>query len=189
MGDASPVINIHPNVDILSIHQYEKLYMMEDASPVIDIHPNVDISSTHQYENLYMMEDASPVIDIHPNVDILSTHQYEKLYMIEDASGGTSSCYGVSHSHTYLQICIFGVAVIYFGDIEYIYNIKKPYEFVSSVKLSMSSNWFSLLPNFNFEVYRRDRMASPYESVSSVKLAFLAIGFVYYQTSILLLKQ
>ena len=53
---------------------------MEDASPVIDIHPKVDILSTHQYEKLYMMEDASPVFDIHPNVDILSTHQYEKLY-------------------------------------------------------------------------------------------------------------
>ena len=70
--------------------------MMEDASPVIVIHPNVDILSTHQYEKLYMMEDASPAIDIHLNVDILSTHQYEKLYMMEDASGGaqTSSCYG-----------------------------------------------------------------------------------------------
>ena len=80
-------------------------YMMEDASAVINIHPNVDILSIHQYEKLYMMEDASPVIDIHPNVDILSTHQYEKLYMMEDASGGTqtSSCYGVSHSHTYLH--------------------------------------------------------------------------------------
>ena len=33
--------------------------MMEDASPVIDIHPNVDILSTHQYEKLYMLEDAS----------------------------------------------------------------------------------------------------------------------------------
>ena len=71
-------------------------YMMEDASAVINIHPNVDILSIHQYEKLYMMEDASPVIDIHLNVDILSTHQYEKLYMMEDASGGaqTSSCYG-----------------------------------------------------------------------------------------------
>ena len=49
--------------------------------------------------------DVYPVVDIHPNVDILSTHQYEKLYMMEDASGGTqtSSCYGVSHSHTYLH--------------------------------------------------------------------------------------
>ena len=71
-----------------------------DVYLVINIHPNVDILLTHQYEKLYMMEDASPVIDIHPNVDILSTHQYEKLYMMEDASGGTqtSSCYGVSHS-------------------------------------------------------------------------------------------
>ena len=76
-----------------------------DVYPVINTHPNVDILSIHQYEKLYMMEDASPVIDIHPNVDILSTHQYEKLYMMEDASGGaqTSSCYGVSHSHTYLH--------------------------------------------------------------------------------------
>ena len=30
--DVHPVIDIHPNVDILSTHQYEKLYMMEDAS-------------------------------------------------------------------------------------------------------------------------------------------------------------
>ena len=52
-------------------------YMMEDASAVINIHPDVDILSIHQYEKLYMMEDASPVIDNHPNVDILSTHQYE----------------------------------------------------------------------------------------------------------------
>ena len=66
----------------------------DDVYPVIKTHPNVDILSIHQYEKLYMMEDASPVIDIHPNVDILSTHQYEKLYMMEDASGGTqtSSC-------------------------------------------------------------------------------------------------
>ena len=47
--DVYPVIKTHPNVDILSIHQYEKLY---DASPVINIHPNVDILSTHQYEKL-----------------------------------------------------------------------------------------------------------------------------------------
>ena len=52
-----------------------------------------------------------------------------------------------------------------------------PYESVSSVKLSMSSNWFCLLPNFNFEVYRRDRMASPYESVSSVKLSMSSNWF------------
>ena len=44
-------------------------------------------------------------VNIHPDIDILSTHQYEMQCMMEDASDGTqtSSCYEVSHSHTYLH--------------------------------------------------------------------------------------
>ena len=88
--DVYPVIKTHPNVDILSIHQYEKLYvhlLFLTSTPMSTFYQLTSMRS-------YMMEDASPVIDIHPNVDILSTHQYEKLYMMEDASGGTqtSSC-------------------------------------------------------------------------------------------------
>ena len=55
--------------------------------------------------DLYPDVDIHPDVDICPDVDILSIHQYEKRCMMEDASDSTqtSSCYEVSHSHTYLH--------------------------------------------------------------------------------------
>ena len=51
-------------------------YMMEDASPVIDIHPNVDILSTHQYEKLYMIEDALGGTQISSCKGVSHSHTY-----------------------------------------------------------------------------------------------------------------
>ena len=62
----------------------------------VDIYPDADI---------YPDVDVYLAVDIYPAVDVLSIHQYEMRCMMEDASGGTqtSSCYEVSHSHTYLH--------------------------------------------------------------------------------------
>ena len=55
--------------------------------------------------DVYHDVDIHPDVDICPDVDILAIHQYEMRCMMKDASDGTqtSSCYEVSHSHTYLH--------------------------------------------------------------------------------------